>query len=123
MTRRSARSSSCGGSVIVIRLSRIVRDYQESGALNALVNVHTAVDDHTFLTKSGDLIVMLGVQGVDYECLDASQLEQVARRFESAVRIFDENFRLYQYLVKRDSAPLPHRSYDNPVVQQAVTSR
>ncbi len=107
----------------MIRLSRVVRDYQESGALNALVNIHGAVDDHTFLTKSGDLIVMLGVQGLDYECLDGTQLDQVARRFESALRIFDENFRLYQYLSKREGVAMPHRTYDNPVVQRAVTSR
>src|SRR2546426_6709380 len=66
---------------------------------------------------------MLGVQGLDYECLDAAQLDQVARRFESALRIFDENFRLYQYLTKREGVAIPHRAYENPVVQEAVTNR
>jgi type IV secretory pathway VirB4 component len=105
------------------KLRRVLKDYQESGALNALVNVHAAVSDHTFLTKSGDLLMMLGVKGLDYECLDAAQLDQVARRFESALRIFDENFRLYQYLSKREGVAIPSRSYDNPVVEEAVTSR
>jgi type IV secretion system protein VirB4 len=107
----------------VVKLSRILKDYQESGALNALVNIHAAIDDHTFLTKGGDLIVMLGLQGLDYECLDAAQLDQVARRFESALRILDENFRLYQYLTKREGVAIPHRTYNNPVVQEAVTNR
>ncbi len=107
----------------MIRLSRIVKDYQESSALNALVNIHAAVDDHTFLTKSGDLIMMLGVQGLDYECLDGTQLDRVARRFEAALRIFDDHCRLYQYLTKREGVAIPHRSYDNPVVQEAITSR
>jgi type IV secretion system protein VirB4 len=107
----------------VIKLSRILKDYEESGALNALVNVHAAVDEHTFLTKSGDLLVVLAVQGIDYECLDHSEVDQLTRRFESAVRIFDENFRFYQYLVKRDNASIPYRHSDHPVVEEAIANR
>src|SRR5207245_186813 len=59
----------------------------------------------------------------DYECLDASQIDQIARRFESAVRIFDEKFRIYQYTIKRDGPAIPHRCYENPVVQEAIASR
>jgi type IV secretion/conjugal transfer VirB4 family ATPase len=91
--------------------------------MNALVGIHAAIDEHTFLTKGGDLLVMLTARGVDYECLDAPQLDQIARRFESSVRIFDESFRLYQYWVKRDHASIPYRTYDNPVVQEAISSR
>src|SRR5216683_1657507 len=91
--------------------------------MNALVNVHAAIDERTFLTKSGDLLMALSARGVDYECLDPAQLDQIARRFESAMRIFDENYRIYQYLLKRESPALPHRVYDNPVVQQAIDNR
>lgn len=105
------------------KLSRVFKDYQESGAMNALVNIHAAIDEHTFLTKSGSLVVILAVRGVDYECLDASQIDQIARRFESAVRIFDEKFRIYQYTIKRDGPAIPHRRYDNPVIQEAIASR
>jgi type IV secretion/conjugal transfer VirB4 family ATPase len=107
----------------MIKLSRILKDYDDSGAMNVLVNIHAAIDDHTFLTKSGGLMMMLGVQGADYESLDASQLDQIVRRFQSTLPILDENFRFYQYLVKRDAPPIPHRAYDNPVVQQAVANR
>ncbi len=82
----------------MIRLSRILKDYREAGAMNALVNIHSAIDDHTFLTKSGDLLMVTAARAVDYECLDPAQLDQIARRFESAMRIFDENYRIYQYL-------------------------
>src|SRR5438132_9218874 len=91
--------------------------------MTALVNVHATIDDYTFLTKGGDLLMILSARGVDYECLDPSQLDQIARRFESAIRIFDENFRLYQYLLKRDGPVLPHRAYDNPIVQEAIKNR
>jgi type IV secretion system protein VirB4 len=106
-----------------MKLSRILKDYRESGAMNALVNIHAAIDDQTFLTKSGDLVVLLGVQGADYECLDASQLDQITRRFETALKTFDEHFRIYQYIDKREGAAIPHGLYENPVVREAVMSR
>jgi len=107
----------------VIRLSRIIKDYEESGALNARVGITAAIDEHTFLTKGSELVMILRVQGVDYECLDASELDQVARRFESALRTLDEQFRLYQYVVKRDHTFIPSRLHENPVVQEAVAGR
>ncbi len=107
----------------MIKLSRILKDYRESGAVNRLVGVLEAVDDRVFLTKSGDLLVMLATPGIDYECRDAVQLEQITHRFESAVRMFDENFRFYQYLLKRDNPPIPHRAYEDPVVRAAVENR
>ena len=108
----------------MIKLSRIVKDYRESGAVNAFVNLFGFVDDHVFLTKSGEVGIVLKVQGRDYECLDPEELDHLTRRFEAAVRSFDPQFRIYQYLIKRDSARIPHRNtYDNPVVHEAVLSR
>ena len=109
----------------MIKPSRIIRDYQqEAGSLSSQLNLYGFIDEHTFLTKSGDLGVVLSVRGVDYECLDHGQLNEVARRFEAAMRIFDEKFRLYQYVLKRDAPPIPHRDYpDNPVLQEAITNR
>src|SRR5258708_7618244 len=107
----------------MIKLSRILKDYQSSGAMNALVMPHTMVDDQTFLTKRGDLVTILGIQGADYECLDAPQLDLIARRFESALRALDEGLRLQQYVLKREDAPIPARDYNDPVVQAAVTTR
>src|SRR5713226_8230311 len=40
-------SSYFGGFGDMIKLSRLFKDYQESGAMNALVNVHTAIDERT----------------------------------------------------------------------------
>jgi type IV secretion system protein TrbE len=118
MTRANA-----GRRQAVTKLTRILKDYRESGAMHALVNIHMAVDEHTFLTKRGDLVVMLAVHGADYECLDAPQLDQLARRFEAPLKTFDEHFRIYQYIDKRESGPIPHQLYDDLVVHEAVTSR
>jgi type IV secretion/conjugal transfer VirB4 family ATPase len=122
MIPRSVRPS-ISESSLMIKLSRILQDHRDSGAMNALVPLHAAVDDQTFLTKRGDLITILEIRGADYECLDAPQLDVIARRFESALRAIDEGFRLQQYVLKRGQPPIPARRYDHPVVQQAVTTR
>ena len=40
------------------KVSEIRKDHQMAGALNALINVCSFIDEHTFLTKSGDLGVV-----------------------------------------------------------------
>ncbi len=109
----------------MIKPSRIIRDYQEeAGALSSQLNLYGFIDEHTFLTKSGDLGVVLRVRGVDYECLDHGQLNEVARRFEAALRVFDEKYRIYQYILKRDAPEIPHKDYpDQPVLQEAISNR
>lgn len=76
------------GVAALLKFSRLLKDYSESGALNTLVNIHSAVDDRTFLTKSGDLVTFLKVTGADAECLESLEIDQIVRRFGSAVRTF-----------------------------------
>ena len=106
------------------KVSEIRKDHQMAGALNALINVCSFIDEHTFLTKSGDLGAVFKVQGIDYECLDHSEINAFARRFEAALRSLTEEFRLYQYLLKRSKPAIPHREYrDLPVVDRAIKDR
>lgn len=108
----------------MVKLSQIVKDYQDSGSVNALVNLFGFVDDNVFLTKSGEVGVVVKIQGRDYECLDPVDLNEVTRRFEACVRSFDPAFRIYQYLLKRNGASIPVSDvYENPIVREAVLSR
>ena len=107
----------------MIRLRRILKDYDETGALHALVNLSGFLDDHTFVTKSGDVGVLLRVRGVEAESREPAELDAVARRFETSLRTLDESFRLYQYLIKRERPAIPHRAVAHPVVQQAIADR
>jgi type IV secretory pathway VirB4 component len=93
------------------KLSRILKDYRDSGALHAKVGIHAALDNQTFLCKSGDLVAFLALRGLDSECLDPGQLDQVTRQFESAIRGFEEKFRVMQYLVKQARETFPHGHY------------
>ena len=99
------------------------RAFDEAGALHALLNLYGFVDDRTFLTKSGDLGVVFGVQGVDAECLDPDGRDAVARRFEQALRLLDERFRLYQYVIKRRGVVLPAGPAFTPDVTQLLRPR
>jgi type IV secretion/conjugal transfer VirB4 family ATPase len=107
----------------VIRIGQIAKEYLEAGTMSSLIGLFGFVNEHTFLTKSGDLGVVFRVPGVDAECLDHADRDQIARRFEAAVRALDERFRIYQYLLKRDHAEIPHQHYEDAVVEQAISNR
>src|SRR5712691_9143492 len=107
----------------MLRLSKIVKSYKETGALNENVSVYGFLDDQAFLTKGGDVGVVLRVEGGDYECLDHKQTDSLTKRLESALRLLGPQFRVYQLLFKSSRETIPHGTYDNPVVKQAVDDR
>jgi type IV secretion system protein VirB4 len=107
----------------MFRLDRIRKPYDAAGSLNEQVNLFGFVSDHAFLTKSGDLGLVMSVAGVDYECLDSALIDHLTKRLGSALKIFDENCRVYQYLFKPNRETVPHESYENPVVSAAVENR
>src|SRR5229473_1757096 len=77
----------------MLRLSRIFKNYNETGSLNEQINLYGFIGPHVFLTKSGEVGVILEVRGVDYECLDAASIDGFTKRLESALKLFDENYR------------------------------
>jgi type IV secretion system protein VirB4 len=107
----------------MLRLSRIFKNYNETGSLSEQINLYGFIGPHTFLTKSGEVGLILAVQGVDYECLDDTAIDGLTKRLESALKLFDENCRVYQYLFKRNNEIIPFKTYGNPVVDAAIRSR
>ncbi len=107
----------------MFRLARITKAYEEAGSFNEQVNLFGFIDDQVFLTKSGDVGVVLSVGGVDYECLDSPAADSLVKRIESAFKVFDERFRIYQYFFKRDHAEIPHHFCQNPIVNTAIETR
>src|ERR1700720_952638 len=107
----------------MLRLSRIFKNYDETGSLGEQVNLYGFIGPHIFLTKTGEVGVILEVRGVDYECLDAASLDALTKRLESALKLFDENYRVYQYLFKRNNETIPYKLYDNPIVDTAIRNR
>ena len=68
----------------MIRLDRVIWPWKESGALNSQINLYGFWNDQAFLTKSGDLGIVLRVRGVDYESLDQTAQEYAVKRRSGA---------------------------------------
>ena len=107
----------------MFKLTQITKDYREAPALCSQVNLFGFVDDELFLTKTGDLGIVLSVAGVDYECLDSNTIENLTRRLTAAFRIFDEKCRVYQYVFKRNREGIPFKTYGKSVVDAAIQNR
>src|SRR5579859_6470905 len=107
----------------MFKLKQITKEYGEAAALSTQINLFGFVDDEVFLTKSGDLGIIFGIEGIDYECLDRTTIENLTSRLTASFRIFDEKCRVYQYLFKRNNATVPFSPSSNPVVNAATENR
>src|ERR1700722_16870224 len=107
----------------MLRLNRILKNYNATGSLWEQINLYGFIGPQMFLTKSGDMGVILEVRGVDYECLDNASIDGFTKRLESALKLFDENYRLYQYLFKRNNEAIPYKLYNNSIVDAAIKNR
>ena len=107
----------------MLRLDKVIKPWKESAALNDHINLYGFWNETTFLTKSGDLGVVLSISGVDYESLDRSEQEYAVKRLEAALKAFGSGFHVYQYLFKSNRPDIPFASYDNPIVEAAIDQR
>jgi len=104
----------------VLRLSRIIRDYEDAGSVNSLLAPWAFIDDETFITKAGHVGLVFRLTGVDYECLDVTARRDIVHRFEAALRVLDEHCRVYQYLFKRRIEPIEAAVCSDPVANDAI---
>ena len=105
------------------RLDKVIKPWKESAALNDHINLYGFWNETTFLTKSGDLGIVLSISGVDYESLDRSEQEYAVKRLEAALKAFGPCFHVHQYLFKSNRPDIPFASYDNPIVEAAIDQR
>ena len=107
----------------MLRLDRVIKPWKESASLNDHIKLYGFWNETTFLTKSGDLGMVLHVPGVDYESLDHADQEYAVKRLESALKAFGSGFHVYQYLFKQNRPELPFAHYEDPVVEAATDQR
>src|SRR5271163_804532 len=107
----------------MLRLDKVIKPWKESAALNDHINLYGFWNKTTFLTKSGDVGMILSVPGVDYESLDRSEQEYAVKRLEAALKAFGPGFHVYQYLFKSNRPDIPFAKYDNPIVAAAIEQR
>ena len=107
----------------MMRVGRMLRDYAEAGAINALIALWGFVDDTTFLTKSGHVGVVYRLRGRDPEGLTHDERKAVVHQFESALRVMDERCRVYQYVIKQHVERFAAPTCARPVAQAALSRR
>ncbi len=107
----------------MLRLDKVIKPWKESAALNDHINLYCFWNETAFLTKSGDVGMVLRVPGVDYESLDHSEQEYAVKRLEAALKAFGPGFHVYQYLFKSNRPEIPFAKYDDPVVEAAIDQR
>ena len=59
----------------MLRLDKVIKPWKESAALNDHINLYGFWNETAFLTKSGDVGMILSVPGVDYESRHRSEQE------------------------------------------------
>ena len=55
------------------------------------------------------------LHGIDAECLEPSAVAEICRRFDGALRSLGTEYRVLQYLIKRDSPALPYPTGNDPL--------
>jgi type IV secretory pathway VirB4 component len=107
----------------MLRLDKVIKPWKESASLNDHINLYGFWNETAFLTKSGDIGMVLSISGVDYESLDRSEQEYAVKRLEAALKAFGPGFRVYQYLFKSNRPDIPFATYDDPIVEAAIDQR
>lgn len=107
----------------MLRLDKVIKPWKEAVSLNEHLNLYGFWNETTFLTKSGDLGMVLRVRGVDYESLDSGEQEYAVKRLEAALKAFGPGFHVYQYLLKSNRPDIPFATYDDPIVEAAIDQR
>ena len=107
----------------MVKIEHITKDWREAGSFPAQVNLYGLWDEHSFLTKTGDLGAVLKIGGTDYESLDHAGRDYAVKRLEAAFRSLDDKCHLYQILFKHNQPAIPHAEYESPLVRAAVEQR
>ena len=107
----------------MLRLDKMIKPWKEAAALNSHVNLYGFWNATTFLTKSGDLGMILSVPGVDYESLDRTAQDYGVKRLEAALKAFGPGFHIYQYLFKSNRPDIPFAHYEDLIVEAAIEQR
>ena len=79
----------------MLRLDKVIKPWKESAALSDHINLYGFWTETAFLTKSGDLGMVMSISGVDYESLDHSEQEYAVKRLEAALKAFGPGFHVY----------------------------
>jgi type IV secretion system protein TrbE len=107
----------------MLHLDKILKTWKDAAAFGDRINRYGFWNEMAFLTKSGDLGMVLRVRGVDDEGLDYGEQEYAVKRLEAALKNFGSGFDVYRYLFKTNNPEIPFADEDNPLVQTGQDRR
>src|SRR5260370_41006506 len=99
----------------MFKVENITKDWKEAGSLQAHINLYGLWDEHSFLTKSGDLGSVLKIGGTDHESLDPAGTYYPDQRLVMAYRPLDYKTRLSEIPFKHNWATIPYTHNDLPL--------
>ena len=107
----------------MFNIAQAIKPWRETAELNDHISLYGFWNETVFVTKAGDVGMVLKVEGVDYESLDQGEQEYAVKRLEAALKAFGPGFRIYQYLFKTNRPDIPIAKYDDAVVDAAIDQR
>src|SRR5664279_3746442 len=98
--------------------------HEKAGALHQEIALLRFVNGTVFETKSGSFGMVLRPHGIDPECRMEQDIDTYSRRIEKARKVFDERFRVYEYIIKRSNPAIPRKGgYPSRASQEACLAR
>lgn len=79
--------------------------------------------ENVFITKSGDVGIVIKIFSKDVECMDGAYVDYVASSLERSMRVFDERYKIYQYLFRRRRGVICAAVCGNRVVDASTERR
>lgn len=107
----------------MVSLKLLFGKVRESGALGDLINILCPVGRSSFLLKSGEVMLVLQVEGKDAEGLDPVALAETTASIQRALKVFDAKFVGTVHTLKRYAPALHEVPITNPVDAEAVRNR
>src|SRR5215472_934585 len=86
---------------VMVRLSRILKDYSDAGTLSEMIALWGFVGDAIFLTKAGAVGIAYRLTPPDTECMDPADRSAFAARLAQVLKRVSEDIHVYAYLLKR----------------------
>ncbi len=107
----------------MLPLPKFLKPYKDAGEGNAVFAPFAFLDQHVFLNKTGSVGVIYELSGIDPECLTDATMESNTKRLAAAFRLFHDDIRLYQYVVKQDGANVEAKTYQSAAATTTATNR
>ena len=108
----------------MLRLKRVSKEFDESGAFHELINLSGFAGERTVITKSGEVLTVLSIRGQDPESQEPSRLDAALARLTSALMAFGDRYTITSYLIKSTQQALEGvSSCSNEFIGELLTGR